>query len=113
MISSPSIADGELRDFFASRPVSPPPNVIFANAGNSQFEAFRQIVEITTRVFGQKPAIQPDHNPDFPEERCLVLTVELPANVALVLEKEAAWTKQVAAVEPKLDMIRLSIKPLK
>jgi hypothetical protein len=85
----------------------------FASVGPSTFEAFQRIVEITTEVFGQAPKIKHDYNPEFPSEKYIVLTVEVPFDRKSVLDMEAEWTQMVAVVEPKLDTLRLSIEPRK
>jgi hypothetical protein len=70
-----------------------------------------KVISLTTTLFGQEVTVHEEHDPEFPEDRYVVFAVESEMDVADLVRAEQAWVREVRAIAPNWDSLRLSIRP--
>jgi len=73
------------------------------------FETMRKIVGVTTAVFGTEVRIKESYDPEFPNERYVVLCAEVDAEGSDILRMESEWVKRVADISPNWHGFRLRV----
>lgn len=70
------------------------------------------ILELTQRMFPGPVAAQVVADPEWPDDRCLVLDVEASGEFQEILQRECAWHRQLQRLIPgRLEVVALSIMP--
>lgn len=83
---------------------------IRGEAEQKVFDAYGKIIGITTELFGDDVRIKESYDPDFPDEKYIVLVVVSGGDNPVLLELESEWIRRVAQVTSSWHGIRLSIK---
>jgi hypothetical protein len=74
-------------------------------------EILSRLVRITTSLFGKEVKVVEDCDPEFPDDRYVVFAVDSDMEPADLLRAEQAWVREVRAIAPNWDSVRLSIRP--
>jgi hypothetical protein len=74
-------------------------------------DAIGRIVEITTELFPGEVVVGNSADPEFPDDRFVVFTVEASGELDEILDRECEWLRRVAAVTPGTHTFRLSVHP--
>ncbi len=78
---------------------------------NVAINILHRIVEVTTSIFGDDVKISESFDPEFPEDKNIVLSVETDWPTDRVIQAEQEWAKAIGNISPTLETIRLSILP--
>lgn|SRR5487761_1834629 len=74
-------------------------------------DVVQKVVEITRQIFPGSVSIEPSHDPEYPQDEFIVLTVEPSGEIDELLERECQWIQRVADIMPGLGAFRLAIHP--
>jgi hypothetical protein len=73
-------------------------------------EQWRDVVEMTQRMFGAT-TIEETCDPEFPDDRYVVLTVQSELDPKAVVAQEKRWITELYRIATSVDGIRLLILP--
>jgi len=79
-------------------------------AASAAFNAFTQIISITSDIFQVHPTVEVTCDPEYPADRYIVFTVEAFGSISEIVSLESKWASRIAQVTPRWDAFRLSIK---
>jgi len=72
-----------------------------ANASQIGIEIFREIVALTTQLFGERVFVYESRDPEFPEDITTVFEVETPLESQQILQSEREWNSTIQKLAPK------------
>ncbi len=70
-----------------------------------------RILDITTELFPGEVAVGNSADPEFPDDRFVVFTVDASGELDEILDRECEWLRRVAAITPGTHAFRLSVHP--
>lgn len=73
-------------------------------------EAISQISGVTHALFGGAVAVNTSRDPEYPAEEYLVFAVAAALSPGDIVHAECEWIRQVEAIVPNCDSLRLSIR---
>jgi hypothetical protein len=73
-------------------------------------EIIRQLIAVSTRLFGGIVGIQEKTDPEFPGDKCLMFIVETTLDPKMAAARELDWIREVEAIAPGWEDIRLSVR---
>ena len=88
-------------------------NVSFAvPTVNVGVDIISKLVAVTGELFGGNVSIEEDHDPDFSDERYLVIAAETSLDPKSIVRAELAWIEILTSLAPNWHSVRLSIRPI-
>ncbi len=79
-------------------------------AGKDALEMLAQLKRMTQEVFDCEVQIADDCDPEFPDEKNVLLIVKPLASLDQIVQKESQWVKRLRTIAPDWDAVRLSIR---
>ena len=73
-------------------------------------DILRNLVSVTTELFGGIVGIKESFDPEFREDTFVVLTVETDLAPDIAAARELDWIRKIEAIVPGWDGIRLSVR---
>lgn len=71
-----------------------------------------QVREITQEIFPGKCEFTSEFDPEYPEDRYVVVNVEATGDIKEIVDRECVWDQRVRQLRPDLwDTLRLSVVP--
>jgi len=69
------------------------------------------VVGITTEIFGKDVRISESHDPEFRDDKCILLKAMTDLPPDGIVSAEMEWADRVVAVNPHWDNLRLLVYP--
>ena len=86
-------------------------NLQIESAESRAFRAFREVIRITSELFGEV-GIKESFDPEFSDDKYLVLIVRAKGSTQELLSLEKKWVERVMPFAETWESFRLSLRPI-
>jgi len=74
------------------------------------FTVLQKVVDLTTELFGKNVQIASDFDPEYPDDKYTVFTVEVAGSSDEIMRTEGEWARRVNSLVKGVDSFQLSIR---